>query len=99
MPLLFQKVAGSLIRAALLGVGVHLVDQGWITSDEWSKFVAATVTVAVPLAWSIYQKYGSTLMQEALRALPAGASREAARADIGLMSAAEKVSTALAAKN
>lgn len=97
MSVLVQKLLGSLVRQMLTALGTYLISQGWASSDDWTAVVMALTPIVVSVVWGLYQKYGSTLMQEALRALPAGADREDAARDIRLMSATEKVQTAFKA--
>lgn len=99
MPLLFQKIVGSLVRAALTGLGTYLISAGWVTEGDWTQAAMAITPVVVSVGWGVYQKYGAVLMAEALRALPSGATRDAAREDLAKIPLSEKLSTACAARD
>ena len=40
---LLTSITGSVVRHALTGIGVYLVNQGWISADDWSQLLAGIV--------------------------------------------------------
>lgn len=82
MPLLLEFL-GAIIRFALTGVGVWLVNKGVITSEQSGRFIdAATVGMAlmvVSLAWSVLAKYRSRLKLLGALYGPFGGSEEEAK--------------------
>ncbi len=97
IPIFFQKALGTLVRQGLTVLGTYLIAHGWATNGDVESAVMAITPLVISVVWGLYQKYGSTLMAEALRVLPAGASRTDAKADIAKMTLSEKVTTATSA--
>jgi len=57
---IMQEMAMSLVRKAIVGVGVLVVERGWSTSGEWESYADALVGVsmiALGAGWSLWLKY------------------------------------------
>jgi hypothetical protein len=55
-----QNMLMSLVRKAIVGAGVLVVERGWTTSGEWESYVPGLVgasMVVVGAGWSLWLKF------------------------------------------
>jgi membrane protein DedA with SNARE-associated domain len=57
IPELLASIVGSTFRHLLTGVGVYLVNAGWISADDWTKLLAGIILMVSGLLWSWYLKW------------------------------------------
>ena len=88
---LIQKAIGTLVRHGLTILGAWLVENGLTTGDDWMTLSMKASPILVSLVWSLWQKYGSTLLQSVLHDLPAGASANSIRNELAATSFSENV--------
>ena len=57
IPELLQSIVGSVMRHALTGVGLVLVNKGWVSADDWNQLLAGAILAVAGLVWSLYLKW------------------------------------------
>jgi hypothetical protein len=77
---LLKSITGSVVRKLLTGLGVVLVERGWISGDDWNLLLGGTIAVAAAVMWGIWEKYKSRLGFLTALNLPAGSTPEDVKA-------------------
>jgi membrane protein DedA with SNARE-associated domain len=92
---LFEKWLGALIRHGLTALGTYLIGQGFVGESQWTEFVTGAVAVAVPICWSLLQKWRQQITKEVAKRMPEGTSDETIKHVIEEMHPAERRELAL----
>jgi len=54
--LLFRRVVTFAIRRGLSGLGLLLIERGWVDANDWGQLSLALAPIAADLAWSLWEK-------------------------------------------
>lgn len=77
---LLKSITASVLRKVLFGVGVILVEQGWVSSEDWALLLGGLITGASAVVWGIIQKLRARTDIGIALTLPAGSTPEDVKA-------------------
>ena len=73
---LLKSIVGTFLRTVTTGVGVWLVNRGYITESDYTELVSGVVLLAAAVIWSIIQKVKANKYIQVALSLPAGATEK-----------------------
>lgn len=77
---LLKSITASVLRKILFGVGVVLVEQGWVSSEDWALLLGGIITGTAAIVWGIIQKLKARTDIGIALTLPAGSTPEDVKA-------------------
>lgn len=73
---LLKSITASVLRKLLFGVGVVLVERGWVSEADWAELLGGVILAAATVLWGVFQKYGTWIKMQIALKLPAGSTVE-----------------------
>ena len=73
---LLKSIVGTFLRTVTTGVGVWLVNRGYITESDYTELVSGVVLLAAAVVWSVIQKVKANKYIQVALSLPAGATEK-----------------------